>query len=145
MLSALLFIQVQNAMSLPVDRPGACHESAHQAHTALPASLDSFPRRRELDENPIFTNSYFLVEVDEAPGPLNHSFLIKGQPLRQEQHCLKLIFFFFLNSLPEDPMENIVLFYQHLHANSRFVFSDPSWMVSPLRRKLLIINSEDEH
>lgn len=95
MLSALLFIQVQNAMSLPVDRPGACHESAHQAHTALPASLDSFPRRRELDENPIFTNSYFLVEVDEAPGPLNHSFLIKGQPLRQEQHCLKLIFFFF--------------------------------------------------
>lgn len=42
-------------------------------------------------------------------------------------------------------MENIVLFYQHLHANSRFVFSDPSWMVSPLRRKLLIINSEDEH
>lgn len=77
---------------------GACHESAH---TALPASLDSFPCRRELDENSIFTNSYFLVEVDEAPGPLNHSFLIKGQPLRQEQHCLKLIFFF--NSLPPGP------------------------------------------
>lgn len=122
---------------------GACHESAHQAHTALPASLDSFPCWRELDENPIFTNSYFLVEVDKAPGPLNHSFLIKGQPLRQEQHCLKWIFFLILS--PQAPWKNIVLFYQHLHANSRFVFSDPSWTVSPSRRKFLIMNSEAEH
>lgn len=107
---------------------GACYESAHQVHTALPASLDSLPRWRELDENPIFTNSYFLVEVDEAPCPLNHSFLIKGQPLRQEWHCLKL---FFLILSPKAPWKNTVLFYQHLYANSRFVFSDPSWTVSP--------------
>lgn len=56
---------------------------------------------------------------------------------------LKTEFFVcFLNFLPQGQK---LLFYQHLHANSRFVFSDPFETVSPSRRKFLIMNSEAEH
>lgn len=78
-----------------------CYESAEQVPTHLLASLDSFPGWRELYENTIFTNSCFLIKVNEAPGPLNHSFLIKGQPLKQEQDCLKLDY----KCSPSNPIE----------------------------------------
>lgn len=117
----------------------ACNESAHQVQYLL-ASLDSFPRWRELDKNPIFTNSCFLIKVNEALGPLNHSFLIKGQPLEQEQDCLKLTFKF----SPPKP---------HWKTSSSFIsympiacFCSQRCFLSPSSRCLtapLLLDSED--
>lgn len=102
------FFKCRMCLSGACEQAEACYESGYQVQKYLLASLDSFPCWRELYENTIFTNSCFLIKVNEAPGPLNHSFLIKGQPLKQKQDCLKL--FFFKCCPLQTPLKNTVCF-----------------------------------
>lgn len=100
--------------------------SARRGQRRLPAGLDPFPRGGELDENTLLPDPRFLVEVDEAPGPLDHSLLVKGQPWRRERRCLTRARA--LTALPQTH-GNHRLLSQHFYTRGRFFFSEepPGW------------------
>jgi len=45
----------------------------------LLCSLNSLPRRRNLDQNPLLVNSQFLVQVDDVQGFIDGSFCIETE------------------------------------------------------------------